>query len=40
MTAPPHGLYLVGVDYPEWGGEKNWHAQAPLNGFWNSSDPG
>ncbi len=40
MTAPPHGLYLVGVDYPSWGVDEVPNSSVDLNEFWSQVDPG
>jgi len=39
MTAPPHGLYFVGVDYPGWSTDFGAMLKVPVNGFWSQSDP-
>ncbi|MEL0081487.1 MAG: tRNA pseudouridine(38-40) synthase TruA [Gammaproteobacteria bacterium] len=40
MTAPPHGLYLVGVDYPDWDAESVSNRHPLLEGFWRHGDKG
>ena len=39
VTAPPHGLYLVSVDYPGWSTEDNESLQLTMNSVWSGSDP-
>lgn len=40
MTAPPHGLYLMGVDYPGWGSAHDGLLKTPFNFFWSHHDAG
>lgn len=39
VTSPPHGLYLVGVDYPDWKATDNESLQLTMNRVWSGSDP-
>ncbi|MBL4621738.1 MAG: tRNA pseudouridine(38-40) synthase TruA [Immundisolibacteraceae bacterium] len=39
VTAPPNGLYLVGVDYPDWSAAENENLQLTMNSVWSGCDP-
>ena len=38
VTAPPHGLYLTGVDYPDWLAVDNQSLQLTMNSVWSGCD--